>query len=138
MIYKAFAIVALVALSACSRPATELTGDFETLSLATIDAPGCVFHTAEGLDDDNAILFVTYLGNLDHIAVVRFKGETIKLVPKEVPDMTTDTFDVTYEVIDYLNWQVQAVSEDGRGQLQLIQKGEPTAIITPMIGSCST
>lgn len=137
MTYQALAVLALVALSACSRPVTELAGDFETLSLATMEAPGCVFHTADAPDDDEAILFATYLGNLDHIAVVRFKGETIKLVPKEVPDLSSDTFDVTYEVIDYLNWQVRVVSEGGMGQLQLIQKGQPTAIITPMIGSCS-
>lgn len=136
MSHKAIFVLALVALSACSRPAVELTGDFETLSLATIEAPGCVFHQAEAPNDDDAILFATYLGNLDHIAVVRFKGETIKLVPKETPDLSSDTFDVTYEVIDYLNWQVRAESDNGVGQLQLIQKGEPTAIITPMSGSC--
>lgn len=129
---------ALTALSACSRPsAAEMTGNFETLSLALIENPACVFRLADAADDDDAILFATYAGNLDDIAVVRFKNETIKLVPKKVPDMTVDTFDVRYEVIDYLNWQVQATATDGVGQLQLFQKGEPTAVVTPMRGSCN-
>lgn len=132
-------LTALIGLSACSRPAAaEMTGDFETLSLALIENPACVFRQADAPDDDDAILFATYAGNLDHIAVVRFKSETIKLVPKEIPDMTVDTFDVTYEVIDYLNWQVQATATDGVGQLQLFQKGEPTSVVTLMRGSCAT
>lgn len=131
-------LIALTALSACSRPvAAEMSGDFETLSLSTIESPACVFHLADTPDNDDAILFATYAGNLDHIAVVRFKGETIKLVPKAIPDLSVDTFDVTYEVIDYLNWQVQATATDGVGQLQLIQKGVATAVVTPMRGSCS-
>jgi hypothetical protein len=137
LLFPIVVLSALTALSACSRPApAEMTGDFETLSLATIENPGCVFHQADAADEDDAIVFATYAGNLDHIAVVRFKGETIKLVPKVIPDMTVDTFDVTYEVIDYLNWQVQATATDGVGQLQLIQRDEPTAVVTEMRGSC--
>lgn len=129
-------ITAMTVLSACSRPAIDLTGTFETISLGTIEEPGCVFRQADATDDDEAVLFVTYDGNLDHIAVVRYKGETIKLVPKEVPDLTDDTFDVMYEVIDYLNWQVRAEVTDGIGQIQLLQKGEPTSILSSMVGSC--
>ncbi|GHA82314.1 hypothetical protein GCM10009069_01810 [Algimonas arctica] len=131
-------MAALVALSACNRPSGDLTGTFETLLLATIENPGCVFRSAETPEDDEAVIFATYAGNLDYIAVTRFKGETIKLVPKEVPDMSTDTFDVTYEVIDYLRWQVRAVVDNGIGELRLIQNGEPTDIVSPMIGSCET
>jgi hypothetical protein len=131
------AMAVLTALSACSRPSpAELTGEFETLSLRTIEAPKCVFRAADRMDDDEAVIFATYDGNLDHIAVTRYKGETIKLVPKEVPDLSSDTFDVTYEVIDYLNWQVRATSVDGIGQLELIQRGEPTEVASLMIGSC--
>jgi hypothetical protein len=116
------AMAVLTALSACSRPSpAELTGDFETLSLRTIEAPKCVFRAADRMDDDEAVIFATYDGNLDHIAVTRYKGETIN---------------VTYEVIDYLNWQVRATSVDGIGQLELIQRGEPTEVASLMIGSC--
>lgn len=108
MTYKALLVIALVALSACSRPtATVMTGTFETLSLGTIETPGCVFRANDTPQNSDEILFATYFGNLDHIAVARFKGETIKLVPKEVPDLTTDGLDITYEVIDYLKWQVR-------------------------------
>lgn len=131
------AMAALTALSACSRPSpAELTGEFETLSLGKIEAPKCVFRAADRMDDDEAVIFATYDGNLDHIAVTRYRGETIKLVPKEVPNLSSDTFDVTYEVIDYLNWQVRATAVDGIGQLQLIQSGEPTDVTSLMIGSC--
>lgn len=130
-------IAALIALSACSRPtATELTGTFETLSLATIEEPGCVFRAFETPEDDDAVVFATYEGNLDHIAVARFKGETIKLVPKDVPDISVDTFDVTYEVIDYLRWQVRASADNGIGELRLIQNGEQTDVVSAMIGGC--
>ncbi|MGJ8559863.1 MAG: hypothetical protein ACSHX3_06470 [Litorimonas sp.] len=131
-------IAGLTALSACSRPTSaEMIGTFETLSLATIEKPGCVFRTAESAEgDDNAVVFATYEGNLDYIAVTRFKGETIKLVPKEVPDLSDDTFDVTYEVIDYLRWQVRASADNGIGELRLIQNGEETDVVSAMIGSC--
>jgi hypothetical protein len=133
-------LASLVALSACSRPTpAEMTGAFETLSLATIEKPECVFRTAESAEgDDNAVVFATYKGNLDYIGVTRFKGETIKLVPKEVPDLSDDTFDVTYEVIDYLRWQVRAVVNNGIGELRLIQNGEETDVVSAMIGSCET
>lgn len=132
-------IAGLTALSACSRPEpAEMKGTFETLSLATLEEPGCVFRAFETPEDDDAVVFATYAGNLDHIAVARFKGETIKLVPKEVPDLSVDTFDVTYEVIDYLRWQVRASVDNGIGELRLIQNGETTDVVSAMIGSCET
>lgn len=120
-------------LVACNPSPDSGQGGFETIALDIIDSPNCVF-TPVG--EDEGVAFATYADNLDNMAVARYKGETIKLVPKEVPTFDGNTFDVTYEVIDYLKWQVRARSDDGTGELQLIRDGEVTNITLPIEGSC--
>ena len=126
--------LALLSLAACTPPVDDTPGVFETFDAALIADAGCRFSPVDGGAD--ALLFATYAGNPDHLAVAKFKGETLKLVPKEPQPMDADTFDITYEVIDYLRWQVRASAMDGVGELQLVRDGEPTDRRAAMTGSC--
>ena len=121
-------------LVACNPPVNNAPGQFETIAFGTISNPDCVF-TPVGESD--GVAFATYQDNPDYMAVARYKGETIKLVPREVPNFEGATFDVTYDVVDYLKWQIRVASEDGVGEMRLFQDGQPTEIAQQITGSCS-
>ncbi|MGB6230011.1 MAG: hypothetical protein WBF53_07780 [Litorimonas sp.] len=126
-------LLGALALMACNPPTRDGAGGFETISASVIDTPRCVFTPADGSE---GIAFATYRDNPDFMAVVRYKGETLKLVPREAPVFDGETFDITYEVIDYLKWQVRAVSEDGVGAIRLVRDGVETGTTLDMVGSC--
>ena len=131
---KRLALIPLIALAACNPPVDDTPGEFETFSASLIADAGCRFAPVGG--DGDALLFATYADNPDHLAVAKFKGETLKLVPREPQPMDTDSFDILYEVVDYLKWQVRASSVDGVGELRLVRDGEATDRRVAMQGSC--
>ncbi|MEL7232337.1 MAG: hypothetical protein AAGJ85_07495 [Pseudomonadota bacterium] len=130
---KRMFVIAALALAACNPTVDSSQGAFETIDEAVLQDVACVFRPADGTE---GVFFATYADNPDFLAVARYKNETIKLVPREVPVFDGDTFDITYEVIDYLKWQVRAEAVDGEGGLTLIQDGTATDITADMIGSC--
>ena len=103
---KRLTLIFGAALAACNPPVDATTGEFEEFSLDRVQPVGCVF-TALGWGDPGMAVFATREGDLDHMAYVRFKGETLKLVPREVPDFSGENIDVTYDVVDYLKWKVR-------------------------------
>ena len=119
-------------LAACNPPSNDEPGQFETIALSVIENPACVFTPI----DSEGVAFATYQDNPDFMAVARFGGETIKLVPREIPSFDGDTFDVTYDVIDYLKWQIRVTSDNGVGDMRLLQDGQPTEIALDITGSC--
>ena len=121
-------------LVACNPPVDRTQGQFETIAPGTISNPDCVFTPA---DDSEGVAFATYQDNPDHMAVARYKGETIKLVPREVPTFEADTFDVTYDVVNYLKWQIRVTSVNGVGEMRLLQDSQETDIAQQITGSCS-
>lgn len=144
-------------LVACNPPVDETPGAFETIPETTIADPDCLFRVGNSAFeetqpdevqadagiaeedvtiDPNGIVFATYRDNPDFLAVARFKGETIKLAPKEIPEFEGDTFDVTYDVIEYRKWQIRAVSQQGEGELRLIRNNVVTDVSIAMQGSC--
>jgi hypothetical protein len=70
------------------------------------------------------------------MGVARFGGETIKLAPREIPTFDGNSFDVTYDVIDYLKWQIRVTSDDGVGSMRLIRDAQPTNVTLDITGSC--
>jgi hypothetical protein len=127
------ALISALILVACNPTVDDSLGVFEAIDPALLPDVACVFEPADGSE---GVLFATYKDNPDYLAVARYKSETIKLVPREEPVFEGDTFDVTYEVIDYLKWQVRAEAVNGEGGLTLIRDGVPTDITADMIGSC--
>jgi len=136
---RALALTAM-ALCACQPPVDETQGAFETFPVARVQPTECVFTAVDAADAEMA-LFVTRKDDLDHMGYARFKGETLKLVPREVPDLSGETIDVTYEVIDYLKWKVRVQAETTNwetrpttytGQISLLD----TDISVPITGVC--
>lgn len=103
---KRILVITAAALCACQPPVDETQGAFETFPVARVQPTECVFKAVDAADTMMA-LFVTRKDDLDHMGYARFKGETLKLVPREVPDLSGETIDVTYEVVDYLKWKVR-------------------------------
>jgi len=103
---RALTLTAAIALCACQPPVDETLGAFEAFPVARVQPTECVFTAVDAADSEIA-LFVTRKDDLDHMGYARFKGETLKLVPREVPDLSGETIDVTYEVVDYLKWKVR-------------------------------
>lgn len=137
---RALYLVGAIALVGCNPPVNNDPGQFETIPLATIENPACVFNPVidETVEATSSIevAFATYQDNPDYMAVARYKGETLKLVPREVPSFDQNTFDVTYDVVDYLKWQIRVTSADGAGEMRLLQDGQPSDTALAIRGGC--
>lgn len=139
-----FTVSALCALavSSCTYGVDDAPGSFEAFPMAQVDDAACVFAAPE----KDGILFAIVADDPDHLAYARFKGETLRLVPRVVPDFAGADIDVIYDVLDYPKWQVAASlqsakggaekGDDYSGSLSLLQNNEPTETTTTITGSC--
>ena len=103
-------ICAAFGLTACQPPADDTPGVFEPFNAARVADAGCAFF-ADGTDSQDQYMFATRQGDPDHIALAQFKGELLKLVPPAVPSFDGGALDITYDVLDYLNWKVRLQAE---------------------------
>lgn len=131
-------------LTACQPPSDDTPGVFEPFDAARIPATGCAF-VADGATDQTALMFATREGNPDFMAHVQFKGELLKLVPREVPDFDSGALDITYDVVDYLKWKVRLLAEptgtgpDSQGydgSLTLLRDGTELMTSADIYGEC--
>ncbi len=133
---KRMIVIFAVALCACQPPVDETSGTFETFSVARVQPTECVF-TPIGAPDSDEPLFVTRKGDLNHMGYVRYKDETLKLLPRVVPNSSSATIDMSYDVIDYLKWTVRleaARQDDGSYTGSLSLAG--TEVSANVTGSC--
>ncbi|GLQ20171.1 hypothetical protein ACFFUB_03485 [Algimonas porphyrae] len=103
-------IAAMAGLTACQPPADDTPGMFEPFAATRVADAACMFF-ADGDASQDQYMFATREDDVDHIAYVQFKGELLKLIPRDVPDFAGEPLDVTYDVLDYLNWKVRLQAE---------------------------
>lgn len=133
---KRLYVIAAGLLAACNPPVSDAPGAFEGLMVERVQPAHCIFTAPDSTDTDQA-LFITRKDDPADMAYVRFKGETLKLVPETVPDFSGEALDVTYDVLDYLDWKVRVTAvrgDDGvySGTLSLRNLGASA----PFTGRC--
>jgi hypothetical protein len=128
-------VVLAASLAACQPTGDQTPAQFETFALDRVQPVGCAFVGSDmDFSEVGEVLFATRDGDPDFTAYARYGGETLRLMPRTTPAKADIRYDITYDVVDYLNWEIRVLADrrpDGLydGTMTLLGKDSEVSII---------